>query len=325
VTPHDQRVAAANRVLQAGDRVVASVTKIREATHRVASAYDAGVRGAALEEVILEYRQWLLRTFGLEWFQPGFWGACVRFESEWRANRTPERVEQLLNETAAAWAEAAGRAIITAALWQLALPVIAVQLVFHLGLKTLWYAQYTARGFDDAGLGANLSIARTEVEAWRRALAGPSPPTATTTPTPQPVTTPTPEGAPSPEPFSDEQTARMRVAERSLLAHLEQNRTHYMEAIEALDEVAGPSTTVVLPTAGVQIRARMDDCDAAEPFVTSHRELDLAEKQAQVDRAELERDRLQARLGADPPLLDDPSAQRPAIDVRMIEPVQPGE
>jgi len=385
VSPQDRVTTAANRVLGAGDNVAKAVGKIRDATHHIASAYDAGVRGAALEEVILEYRQWLFRTFGLEWFQPGYWGACMRFESEWQSVHTPERVEQLAKETAAAWTEAAGRIIIATALYQLALPVMGINLAAHLGLKTLWYAQYTARGFDDAGLGANVSAAGDAVTAWRKALEEPAATTTTTTTEPEtsqptPTTmTQTPEGAPASQPFADEQTARMRVAERALLTHLEQNRTHYLEAIwraieptdrarildsvygnlgrdveaevlgffgdkvavpfraehyaklrdaladaiDALDGDGGLPKKVVLPTPGVQIRARMDDCDAAEPFVLKHRELDLAEKQAEVDRAELERDRLKARLDAQPPLLEDPSGERPEIDVRLVQPTPP--
>jgi hypothetical protein len=393
-TEPDPIEAAEQRVSQAGDRVVGAVRKIRDAGHYVASAYDAGVRGAELEEVILEYRQWLFRIFGLEKFQPGFWGACLRFEAERSSgNRTPEPVEQLLNETASAWAEAAARIYIAALLWQISGPIAAIELVGHLGSKTLWYAPYTARGFDDAGLGAILAQARSAVEAWRRARTSPAAttlgagqPTASSTPS---VTQSTPEGAPGSEPYPEADTAANQIAERALIAHLEHNRSHYLEAIwraigptdrarllegafghlgqevepEVLgffgDRVALPfrvsgypqlrdaladaiddlqdaevdgARRLVLPTAGVQMKARVDECEACEPFLTSQRTLELQERQAKLEearavaaQAELERDRLQARLEADPPQLEDPTTDAPEISVRLTDRERPRE
>jgi hypothetical protein len=386
-TGSDPVQAAGQRVAQLGDRIQAAVMKIRVADHRVDLAFDAGVGGAGLEAIILEYRQWLFRVFGLEKFQPGFWGACLRFEAEWRPNRSPQRIEQLLNETSSAWTEAAARIYLAALLWPLALPVIAVELGFHLRDKTLWYTPFTLRGFDDAGLGAVLSQARTEVEAWRGALTAPAMATAgegTATPTPTPAASQQiPEGAPSAEPYSEEDAAANRVVLGQLTAHLEWNRGHYVEAIwrsfgptdrarmlqdvfgnlgsdvepellglvgnkialpfrvsnypqlrdalaDAINDLDGApangSQHVVLPTPGVHIQGRVDDCDTCEPFVEQHRELDLDAKRAAVDRdramarqAELESDRMQARLETEPPQLDDPEAATPELTVRLLE------
>lgn len=373
--------AAADRVKAAGDRVTEAIRTIRDATHHVASAYDSGLRGAALEPAILTYRQWLFRTFGLEWFQPGFWGSCLRFLTDWQAGKSPERVEQLLNETASAWIETVGRASLAILLARVAIPVMAVQLGAHLGWKTGWYAQYTARGFDDAGLGALLTSARTEVDAWRKTQT-PAPPQPQGEDEPQPRQAAAESAGAPPNPFPKEQVAAHRVSERALLAHLEQNRSHYLEAmwraigptdrvrilesvfeklgqdlepevlgfvgdrvavpfrianyplagerfaraIEALpDEAPASPQLVVLPTPGVHMQVRLGTCDAAEPYVTELREIELSERraraalaQAEAEQAGLERDRLEARLQASPPLLDDPQPDAAPIQVHVV-------
>ena len=71
---------------------------------------------------------------------------------------------------------------------------------------------------------------------------------------------------------------------------------------------------VIVPTKGVILESRLGECDACEPFITRHRELDLEQKQAEVKAAEekvsqeeLETQRYEKRLATKPkPLLDDP-------------------
>jgi hypothetical protein len=370
-----------DRVKAIGDKVAAAIITIRDATHHVASDYDKGLRGAQLEPAILTYRQWLFRVFGLEWFQPGYWGSCLRFAMNWGSNKTPERLEQLLNETASAWLEAVGRASLAILLAQAAVPVMAVQLGAHLGWKTLWYAPYTARGFDDAGLGALLATARTEVETWRKTLPQPAP-AAGAKPEPEERKETAEETGEPADPFPLEQVAGHRVAERALLAHLEQNRSHYLEAmwraigpadrvriLETVFDKLGPDLepevlgfigdrvavpfrianypraserftiamsslpndapgapqTVVLPTPGVHIQARLGACDACEPYVTELRHIELSERrakasqvQAEAEQAYLERERLETRLRVEPQQLDNPRSDGGSIQVRLV-------
>ena len=261
--PADREDVGRKRTLAAGDEIIKSIADISSATHRIDTAYYAGVHGAELDKIILEYRQWLFRRFGLEKLQPSFWSCCRRFEVEYPPNRTPERVEQLINETGTAWAEALGRSsLATLALGPLTIVALAVELVGELGLKTGWYSRYTMQGFDDAGLGARLQTAKTEVELWRKAMQPPVADAVVQQPPPSGHATPevgaqagTPEK--EPDPFPDDETARHRVAERALIAHLTEHKSHYLEAIwrsigpadrvRLIDSVAGELGPQVTP------------------------------------------------------------------------------
>jgi hypothetical protein len=71
---------------------------------------------------------------------------------------------------------------------------------------------------------------------------------------------------------------------------------------------------VTLPTDGLHLEASLGSCDAIEPYLLRRRELDLAVREAEAGRAaaarrqaELEADRMTARLEADPPQLGPPS------------------
>jgi hypothetical protein len=371
--------AAAARVLEAGDRVAFAIQVVRLAVDNVGDAWDAGITGDAFEQVVLSYRQFLFRRFGLESHQPAFWSACLRFESEWPSNRKPERVAQLISEATKAWRQSVGDSALAQTLLSTVLPRFLIQIALYHGFETLWYSPYTGRGFDDAALGSLLTAASSEVGKWEDVLDDAALPT-----TPPVLPSPAPESAPATEPYGDDKTASSRVAERSLIAHLEANRSHYLEAIwrsiqpadraritqsafgklgsdveyEILgfygDKVVLPFNAdqysqlrdalkdaierlredtendsggprVILPTEGVEIHARLDECDGCEPFVLALREYELAERKATAQRAEalaeqaaLERDRLQARLDATPPQLDDPTVDRPQVDVRLI-------
>lgn len=229
VDPSNEEVAKL-RVQHVGLALADAIRKIDEAKHGVAAAYDAGLRGAALEDKILEYRQWLFRVFGLEKFQPGFWGACRRFRTAWiGGDVSPECVERFLTEASGAWAEAVARVALGALLFGIwSIVDLAFGLIAHLGWKVGWYMEYTARGFDDAGLGALLNQARADVDLWRQSLQS----TSTTQPQIPPLPqVPGEEQAKPPEPFPNEEAASHKVAERSLLAHIEQYRDHYVEAM----------------------------------------------------------------------------------------------
>lgn len=76
----------------------------------------------------------------------------------------------------------------------------------------------------------------------------------------------------------------------------------------------GPaSTDISLPTNGLHMEPVLGQCDALEPFLKESRAIELALRRAQADQAiaavEVQRAegaRLQARLAASPPLLEDP-------------------
>jgi hypothetical protein len=255
--------AAAQRVVGAGDEVMKAITKVRTATHRIKASYDAGTRRPALDPVILEYRQWLCRKFGFEKLQPAFWSSCTRFEQEFPGRHTPERVEQLTNETGFAWAEALGRSSLAAiALGPISLVALAVELIGDLGWDTGWYSEYTLMGPDDAGLGGLLQTARNEVGLWRQAMQ-PPPADATQQQAPPPATAPAaviptaPTAENEPNPFPDDETARRRVEERALIAHMVEHESHYLEALwrsigpsdraRLIDTVAGKLGRDVVP------------------------------------------------------------------------------
>jgi hypothetical protein len=91
------------------------------------------------------------------------------------------------------------------------------------------------------------------------------------------------------------------------------------------DELAAQAgTRVTLSTAGTTLEARLGQCDACEPFIEQHRLHDLELKVAEVNlaleknrQAQLETERLSARLAQDPPLLDPPDPPRTALRIDL--------
>jgi hypothetical protein len=82
-------------------------------------------------------------------------------------------------------------------------------------------------------------------------------------------------------------------------------------------DVPRQEDTVLLPSPGMTIESRLGRCSAGEDFIEETRKLDLKLRVAQVRQAEAEAARLERRLTATPPLLNDPSAQAPELDVRI--------
>jgi hypothetical protein len=229
---------AKGRVLAADTAVRDAVAKIAAATHRVASVYDTNGTDEEKKAAIREYHWWLFRKFGLEWFNPGFWGACEQYAAD---EVSPERLERLLGEVAGSWFETLVRGAFLQTLAAVAGPIMAAELIYHLGWKTAWYAQFT--DFEDAGLGAALSQAQNEVRLWRNAVAaeisgattgaGPTPTGSSDGkgPAVPPVITGIGGSAAAPSAFPPEELAEAEVAVTALLAHITENRSHYDSAI----------------------------------------------------------------------------------------------
>jgi hypothetical protein len=105
-----------------------------------------------------------------------------------------------------------------------------------------------------------------------------------------------------------------------IAAWLDQNVVHNQGLL------ADPTTfTVTLPTGGVKVETRLGQCSTCEDFIENHRELDLAQKGAEVDlvkervaQEKLETKRYQARLDATPPMLDDPDPSEKDPTVRVV-------
>ena len=73
--------------------------------------------------------------------------------------------------------------------------------------------------------------------------------------------------------------------------------------------------TVLLPSPGMTIDARLGHCSAGEEFIEDSRELDLALRRAQIRQAKAEADRLQKRVENDE--LDDPNPQLPRFHLAI--------
>jgi hypothetical protein len=76
--------------------------------------------------------------------------------------------------------------------------------------------------------------------------------------------------------------------------------------------------SAALPTNGVYMESMVGSCEALEPFLLDHRKLDVADKQAEVDRkveeakqAAKETERYELRLKQKPPLLEFPQPPPP--------------
>jgi hypothetical protein len=80
---------------------------------------------------------------------------------------------------------------------------------------------------------------------------------------------------------------------------------------------ASPTPTITLPTGGVSVQTRLGRCDTGESFVMDHRALDVAMRQAEVDQAAQEVDRMKKRLAAANPLLDDPTPNDGSTPIRI--------
>ncbi len=235
---------ARQRVMNADKAVRDAIETLFNAGFRaVADAYDRKAPGSEKEDAIREYRQWLFREFGLALFSTGWWDSCVQYRS---TQASPEALERLISQADTAWLESLIRGAFLTVVAQLAAPVLAAKLVIFLKEKVLWYAQFM--GWHDAGLGAAVGQARTELKAWRDALAVQATGAAATGGQGAPTTggggagEPTAKeeteevGGQAAEPFPAEQVAMDVVNERALLAHVLENRSHYSRAIwQALD------------------------------------------------------------------------------------------
>lgn len=82
---------------------------------------------------------------------------------------------------------------------------------------------------------------------------------------------------------------------------------------------AETTRTVTVPTAGLDVQARLGVCDTAEVFVTDLGELDIAARRAEVGTAQerVRRAAQDARRDATPPDLDDlaPTSQLTPLHV----------
>jgi hypothetical protein len=79
----------------------------------------------------------------------------------------------------------------------------------------------------------------------------------------------------------------------------------------------------ILPSPGMSIESRLGQCSGCEGFITDSRTLDLELRAQQVRQARAESDRLDARLKANPPVLDDPRPQVPRLEIDLQQPVKP--
>jgi hypothetical protein len=78
--------------------------------------------------------------------------------------------------------------------------------------------------------------------------------------------------------------------------------------------------TMLLPSPGMTIEARLGHCSAGEDFIEKSRELDLEMRRAQVRQAAAEAARLERRLSEVPARLDDPHTPVPRVAVELERP-----
>jgi hypothetical protein len=254
---------------QAITRVVASIAALRTANFkRLERAHDLGIQD---EEAVIEYRRWMYRRYGLEWFNPIFWEACKQYADDAASltaeeaealnrayevlppymrparvtarvgDRSPERLERLLASAESAWLETVIRGtIIAGVLFPLFPALMAVDWAAtvsdpfkgnNVANSVRFIPQF---GFDDAGLGVHLGQAREALTRYKEAKEA-QVVGAAGGPAGGAIEVPMREVAgavPSPpEPFPEEEMARHTVALRALQAHLEENRSHYRMAI----------------------------------------------------------------------------------------------
>lgn len=230
----DPVTRARNRVMTADTTVRACINAIAAAdTQNLATAYDRNATQSVKETAIREFRQYMLRTFGLEMFQASWWGECLAFTS---SSASPERLERLLAAADGVWLETLIRGFfIGGLLAQFTIPFLVGKLIVKLGIKSGWYAQFI--GFDDAGLGAAIGQARTELRLWRNAV---SAQIVTTSAQPNQSITTAPEAkkeveevaeTAEPDPFPLQSVAQWKVDEQALLMHMRNNISHYRRAI----------------------------------------------------------------------------------------------
>ena len=83
---------------------------------------------------------------------------------------------------------------------------------------------------------------------------------------------------------------------------------------------------MILPTSAVVCESRLGECEGCEPFIEQSREIELRLRSAEADQADEETKRLEARLAANPPLLDDPDCcDDSALRVEIVNPAaKPG-
>ncbi len=195
-------------------------------------AFDTGAPESVFQDAVLTYRRWLYRTFCLDWFNPGFWAACVTYEREGVADTSPERMERLLATAESGWIETLLRGAVITTFYGIVLTLMPAQLVINVGP---WNAiRFTPQfGLDDAGLGMYLGQARTAVNTYkdaREAEIVTSVGIGTKEPAEKELPPPPPEMKP-PGPYPADAKADHKVALASLLAHIQLNRAHYRTAI----------------------------------------------------------------------------------------------
>jgi hypothetical protein len=80
-------------------------------------------------------------------------------------------------------------------------------------------------------------------------------------------------------------------------------------------DVPTETDTVLLPSPGLTIDARLGRCSACEDFIEDSRRLDIELRQAQVRQAVAEADRLEKRVSV--AQLDDPKPQVPRLQLEL--------
>lgn len=96
----------------------------------------------------------------------------------------------------------------------------------------------------------------------------------------------------------------------------------YLDVLREEIRVATEEDSVMLPSPGLTIDARLGRCSGCEDFIEDSRLRDLELRAAQVRQAVAEAKRLEDRLVANPPQLDDPHAPVPRVSVELQKPAQ---
>ena len=99
------------------------------------------------------------------------------------------------------------------------------------------------------------------------------------------------------------------------------NASALLATLKARIDVPASKETVLLPSPGMTMEARLGQCSAGEDFVEETRRLELETRRAEVRRAEAEAKRLEQRLAAG--RLEEPTSQVPRLQVDLERPPAP--
>jgi hypothetical protein len=94
----------------------------------------------------------------------------------------------------------------------------------------------------------------------------------------------------------------------------------FLEGLRATIPDTLATDYVIVPSPGLTIESRIGHCSAAEAFIEETRALDLEQRRAEVRQAQAEAARLEQRLTARPPQLDDPRSATPELRVELERP-----